>query len=753
MVTGSFARRALVAAALLACAGAALRASTPKFFVAATQADFLKGDLENLSVDARGQLTLGPASELVYETPSPFLWTVVPAPDGTLYAGTGNDGKVFRIDAQGRGSQLFDATELEIHAIALAPGGGIYAASSPDGKIYKIDRDGKATTFFDPEEKYIWALATDAKGNLYAATGEKGVVYKVAPDGKGAPFYQTKATHANALAVDRAGNLIVGTESPGRVIRVDADGKGFVLLDTPYQEVRKLKFDDQGVLFVAAANGRANSGNAPATPADAAPQPTGGGASSGGAPVPSVSVSTEITAVVVDSASPATGTGTTRPPQGASKGAIYRVANDGLWDMVWDSREDLPYDLAFDGEGRLIVATGDKGKIYRLEGDPVRPMLLARAPAAQVTSLYRDPRGRVFFATANPGKVSRLSADRAPRGTYESEVRDAEMVSSWGSISWRGTAAGNAKIEISTRSGNTGTPDDTWSPWSAPYSAPGAPIASPKARYIQWRAVMSGAGDGPSLTSITTAYLQRNLRPQVRSITVQPPGIVFQKPYSTGDPELAGFDNQTTPERKLTQAAQNQSSGASSSMGRRTYQKGLETLQWRADDENDDDLSYEVEYRREGESTWRVLRKDITDTILVWDTTTVPNGTYFVRVIASDAPSNSSSTALTGELDSSAFDIDNTPPTFANASARLDGNRAIVTVDVRDDHSPIQRVEYSLDGEEWRAVFPSDGIADSRTEHYEIVIEGRIGARGLTLRALDSMNNVATIQVDAPAGR
>src|SRR5262249_10268021 len=155
--------RAVVAAALLACAGAALRASSPKFFVAATQAEFLKGDLENLSVDARGQLTLGPASDVVYETPSPFLWTVVPAPDGSLYAGTGNDGRVYRIDPQGKGSQLFDATELEIHAIALAPNGGIYAASSPDGKIYRIDRNGNATTFFDPEQKYIWALATDAK--------------------------------------------------------------------------------------------------------------------------------------------------------------------------------------------------------------------------------------------------------------------------------------------------------------------------------------------------------------------------------------------------------------------------------------------------------------------------------------------------------------------------------------------------------------------------------------------------------------
>jgi sugar lactone lactonase YvrE len=748
MADSSLARRALLAAAVLACASVALRASSPKFFVAATQAEFLKGDLDNLSVDVRGQLALGPASELVYDTPSPFLWTVLPGPDGTLYIGTGNDGRVYRIDPQGHGSQFFDATELEIHAIALAPNGGIYAASSPDGKIYRVDRNGSAVTFFDPEEKYIWALASDAKGNLYAATGEKGIVYKIGADGKGVPFYNTRATHATSLAIDPAGNLIVGTESPGRVVRVDAEGKGFVLLDSPYQEIRTLKYDGKGMLYVAAVNGRGSSGSTPSTPSDSTPTPSGGASPS--APVASVSVSTEITAVVVDSA-PASSTSGARPASGTSKGAVYRIAPDGLWDQLWDSREDLPYDIAFDSENRLIVATGDKGKIYRLEGDPIRPMLLARAPAQQVTSIYRDSRGRLLYTTANPGKVSRLSSERAARGTYESEVRDAQMVSTWGAINWRGVAPQGSRIEVSTRSGNTETPDDTWSAWSATYAAPGSSISSPKARYLQWRAVLTGSGDGPVLTSITTAYLQRNLRPQVRSVTVHPPGIVFQKPYSTGDPELAGFENLTTPERKLTQQAQNQAQG--SSLGRRTYQKGLETLQWRADDENDDELLYEVQYRREGESTWKVLRKDIADTILVWDTTTVPNGTYFVRVVASDAPSNSNQTALTGELDSSAFDVDNTPPAVVGAVARFDGNRTLVAFDVRDDHSAVQRVEYSQNGEEWTAVFPADGIADSRTEHYEIAVDGRIGPRGITIRAMDAMNNVSTAQVDAPPAR
>ena len=92
---------------------------------------------------------------------------------------------------------------------------------------------------------------------------------------------------------------------------------------------------------------------------------------------------------------------------------------------------------------------------------------------------------------------------------------------------------------------------------------------------------------------------------------------------------------------------------------------------------------------------WKALRRGVADTILVWDTTTVPNGTYFVKVVASDAPSNPAGTALTGELDSAAFEIDNTPPAIAVGSVRVERGRTIVTFDVKDDHSPIQRVEFS----------------------------------------------------------
>ena len=63
---------------------------------------------------------------------------------------------------------------------------------------------------------------------------------------------------------------------------------------------------------------------------------------------------------------------------------------------------------------------------------------------------------------------------------------------------------------------------------------------------------------------------------------------------------------------------------------------------------------------------------------------------------------------------------------------------------VRDEQSPVQRVEYSLDASRWRMVYPKDGIPDSRREEFEVVVEDSEAGRSVIIRATDAMNNVAT---------
>ncbi|HSC27059.1 MAG TPA: hypothetical protein VLD67_07285, partial [Vicinamibacterales bacterium] len=652
-----------------------------------------------------------------------------------------NEGKVLKVDRDGRLTTFFDSAELEVHALAPAPGNGLYVATSPDGRIYLVASDGSAKPFFDPEDKYIWALAADKGGTLYAATGDKGVVYKITPSGHGERFYKANATNVVSLAVAPNGEVIAGTESPGRVYRIDASGKAFVLLESPYREVHAIRLAEDGTIYAAALSlPQAGGEDRPAEPGAAGqPRP----------PVPTVS--TEITAIsVVEGPLPTATTPTpASPARRPGRGAIYRIRPDGLWDTVWETGDDVPYDVLLEPGGSLLIGTGTEGKIFRVSGDPARATLLARAAARQVTALLPEPSGRIVGVTSNPGKIFALSAASAKRGSYVSDIRDAGTVASWGVIRWR-ASAGPGQVEITTRTGNTANPDETWSAWSKPYAnSNGEQIASPNARYLQWRAVLtSDGGSVPVLTSVTAAYLPRNLRPDVVSIIVHSAGTVFQRPFSTGEMEIAGYEDNTSDGRQAVQQSAAppgpQPPGGTVPLGRRIYQKGLQTFVWKAEDANGDRLQYDVLYRREGDTAWRTLKRGLWDPIFVWDTTSVPDGTYLVKVMASDAPSNSPGTALAGEMESVSFDIDNTPPRIEVQPAVRGGSRTTIAFAVRDDQSPIQRVEYSLDASRWRIVYPKDGIPDSRVEEFEVALEEGEAGQNVIIRATDAMNNVST---------
>jgi hypothetical protein len=544
------------------------------------------------------------------------------------------------------------------------------------------------------------------------------------------------------LRMEPSGTMLVGTGSPGRVFRVDTAGKGFLTLDTPYQEVRGIRLDGKGLIYAAALNGQPSEGGSDNTDAPAPPTPPA---------TPSVSTEVLSFAIIDVPVTPQTGASTsTREARAATAGAVYRIQPDGLSDVLWESKDDSPYDLAIESDGVVLVATGDKGKIFRLSGDPVQPVLVSRVPAQHATVLARLG-DRTLLATANPGLLVSLSNARATRGSYESDVKDAKMVASWGAVSWRATTPAGTKVEVSTRSGNTRTPDDAWSDWSAPYTAPeGSPISSPKARYLQWRAVLSGGPASPLLTSVSAAYLQRNMRPRVESITVHPPGVAFQKPFSTGEAEIAGLDEEPI-ERRLANQGAGASQVGSPSLGRRIYQRGMQTIAWKAEDENQDELSYSVLYRREGETAWRSLKTGLTDTLTVWDTSSTPNGTYVLKIVATDAVSNPVELALSGELESASFDIDNTPPSVTMGTVGRDGARFVVAVDVRDADSALKKVEYSLDAQKWQSAFPRDGILDSRRESFEIRLDANTAGRILVVRATDSLNNVSAGQVQLPA--
>ncbi|HUF23074.1 MAG TPA: hypothetical protein VMN81_03020 [Vicinamibacterales bacterium] len=709
--------RPLAAAAIAAGFTAVLSAASPVFWTVSTQTDFLKGTVDGIAIDAEGRLRLGPLVEALADPGEPFIWAI--AQSGTAWlAGTGNDGKVLKFDGSGPPSVAFDAGELGVHAIVDDGRGGFYAATGPDGRVHHVGASGTVSVVFDPEDRYIWSLARAADGTLFVGTGDRGVIYRVRPGQPGEPFYRTRTANVISLALDAEGRLYAGTSTPGRLFRIDSSGRAFVVIDSPHQEVRGLRLAPDGALYAAALT-PAQADDAGAD--DAAPVAT---------------VTAQVSGITVGE--PAAAAGGSAETKRTGRGAVYVVRDDRA-DLLWETGSETPYDLLPGADGRsILVATGGGGRLYEIDlaTSPANVVLLGRVDARQITQAARGSNGAVMLAGSNPGRLFRLSAARAARGTFESEVRDAGSAARWGSIRWR--ASGQGSVQISTRSGNTSRPDDTWSDWSAPYAgADGSPITSPAARYLQWRAVLAGAGDaGPQLTSVTVAYLPRNARPAVTSLTVHPPGVVFQRPFTSNDTEIAGYHPDAAQEHDLGQDA------PQPAVGRRMYRKGLQTLQWRAEDPNGDRLSYTIAYRREGESAWHVLRGGLTDPIFVWDTTSVPDGRYVVRITASDALVNAPGDALDGTRESDGFDVDNTAPVIDIAPAG--GAPGVVRVTVRDAHAGVQRVEYAIGGERWQLVYPADGLSDSRQETYEIRLPSPADRARLVIRATDVLQNVAT---------
>ncbi|HEY5616630.1 MAG TPA: hypothetical protein VIK60_01720, partial [Vicinamibacterales bacterium] len=80
---------------------------------------------------------------------------------------------------------------------------------------------------------------------------------------------------------------------------------------------------------------------------------------------------------------------------------------------------------------------------------------------------------------------------------------------------------------------------------------------------------------------------------------------------------------------------------------------------------------------------------------------------------------------------------------------RRDGGRVTIEFDVRDIDSSVQKVEYSLDGDRWQTIYPKDGIADSRFEQFDLILEGEAAARAVIIRATDALNNVTSARGEA----
>ena len=698
-----------------------ITATDPSVWTVGTRADVLKGDARGVSIDSNGSITLAPKLTEIYKTEQPYIWSTAIDGSGNVFLGTGSEGRIYKVSAGGTGAMFADLNELNVTALAIGKSGELFAASSPDGKVYRIDSAGKAEVYFEPKEKYIWSLAVMNDGSLAVGTGEGGKIYRVR-SGNATPesslMFDTSETHIISLAVDKQGNLYAGTDSNGLVMRFGTDGKPFGLLDSPLREIHELTIGPDGSVYALALGESASV----ATPTTASPSP---------------SATPDNKTVSADRANPMAPAAPdkSRYDLTGAKSAVYRILPDGGSDIIWASTTVTGFSIYAHQTGSgVLLGTSDKGRVYNITNTG-RETLVLQSDANQISTI-RSQGTNLYATSSNQGRLFRIGTDTVAEGTYESAVFDAKAAATWGRIWWQ--SGGN--VQVQTRSGNTEKADETWSGWTAVNGdARGGQIASPKARYMQWRALLK-SGAGTVLNEVSVSFLPRNIAPEVLSITVLPTNVgLIPNPPIQVDPniELSGLDPATfgVPNASVPP--------------RRAYLRGARSFQWTAEDRNGDKLVYDIFYKEIGEANYKPLRENMSENFFSLDGQSLADGRYTIRVVARDIPENPANQSLSGERISEPFDIDNTQPVVtASGTPQINANSARVVFLASDKSSYLTRAEYSINGGDWMTVYADDGISDGPDERYTIDVPlSAAGEYAITLRVFDSQGNAGNARV------
>jgi hypothetical protein len=723
---------------MLACAAASFAATTATWEMTGYQ-DFLRGRINGLSLTRDGRLMLGSKLDTLFDSGQPQIWSIANAPDGSLYMGTGHRGRLYKLDAAGKSSLVWTSDQSEIFAVAVDSKGVVYAGTSPDGSVYRIE-NGKAIEYFSPGARYIWALKAAADGSLFVGTGDQGRIFRVTAAGVGAIYYETGQSHVTCLELDSKGALLAGSEPNGILYRITAANKAFVLYAANLPEIRAIVPMPEGNLYVAALGGsvarRIGSANSGAMGAGAVVAPTIATVTvtdqqAGLTPPPKPEMVKAPAAATVTVASAGT-----VDYAGVDKSALYVIHPDNTVETLWSSKEENIYDVAMFNSSLLFV-TDVQGRLYRLDRDR-KATLVAQSNEGEATRLL-ESRGVLLAATGNLGKILRLDAGTVATGWFESPVHDSSTVARWGRLAWRGDTKG---VAFKTRSGNSLRPDATWSDWSAPLTDPDrAAITSPNARYIQWRAEFSGPS-APALDSVTIAYLPQNTPPNVRSINVTAVSSSGKSGPAASAAATASYAITVTDSGEAPATAGTPSQTLSRIPGQQVQ------IYWQADDPDGDRLIYNLYFRGEDETRWKLLRANMVENTYLLDADVFADGRYYFRVVASDSPSNPANLAREAELVSAPILIDSTPPVVTASAPRRSGNVVEVDVDAEDRGSVLRRCEYSLDAGQWMPVEAADGVTDSPRERFLVRAENvSSGEHLIVIRVYDAAGNAGLTKV------
>jgi outer membrane protein assembly factor BamB len=727
-------------------------AVTSKITRQSSSKDLLEGETDNVVVTSRGTIQLGRAAK-VLATEFDDVWSVnsIVVSGGTIYIGTSPNGSIYKYRL-GKLTKIYPAdgqeaappsrpaleesddevgadvdedaepevveaeerfTNQHIFAMAVDVAGRLVAGIS--GNQCKLCRyeAGVMETILEPDDaKYIFAIEVDNVGNMYLGTGPEGKIYALDPSGKVAQLvYDSTDKNILSLAFGPDGFLYAGSDTRGLVYRINPRSKtATVLYDSEEPEISALLFagsspSEAGNLYAAATSAKVvqtETKFAAQQEVSGRPEPkseNGNGPSStdGGMRLQIANTSSESKSE--SSSRPAPVRKGSKP---GSASHIYRINKDGYVTEVFT--ESAVFLCLAKQNGAVLIGSGNDAQLFAVDADAEREAVTFEdEKAAQITALSVSEKD-VYIGTANPARLVLLSPDYATEGTYISDLVDAGQPAKWGKLQIDADIPRDCKVFVSSRSGNVKDVNDpTFSDWTEQVEiTEPIQLRCPLGRFCQYKLVLQ-TKDGqktPLIREVAVASTVPNLAPKVESIEVE----------------------------RVTKSGS----------------EGVFKISYKAKDENEDKLIYEIGFRRIGRAHWIELKDENEDAEYEWNGKTVEDGRYEVRVVASDERSNTPLTKKTGSRISDPIVVDNTGPLIRKYSVEKSGKAATLKLQITDELSAIGKLEYTIDSNaEWKGTLPDDFVYDTTDESFTIITEDLDpGEHIIALKIADAVGNI-----------
>ena len=691
------------ALAVALCASPAL-AETTRTFELEGFGRFLDGNPESTAVTEDGAVALRPDVHERYQDTAAAYSAATAWGDDVVLARVG-DSEIIAVSPAGKVRSLAKVQEGVVTAMLVHKGSLLVATSAP-AKIFRVTAEGKVSTWSTPQAQtgYIWALVAGPQDNLYMATGEPATVTRIDSSGKSQVVYEFDQSHIRSLAYHPKHGLFAGGGEHGILYRASEEKNFRALYDTGNTEITAIIVDDRGA-FIAGVSGAAQ--------------------------------------LVMEDPKK------TKPDL---RSALLHVALDGSSEVLAGSTDEAVFSLAFDAQNNVVVGTGatgredPRGRLYSI--DPTRRVvaLLYQSPSRRITHLVTGAHQNIVAVAAAGGRLTDLRAKMAQKGEFFSAPFDAGVQSKFGLVQILGFFPHHTKVTTSLRTGQTATPDKTWSEWSPEIdAAKGRAAKVVNGRYLQARVTLQGNGQlTPLVHRLRVSYLRENLPPFVRDVTVLRRGLaLLPVPQEDSKSKLVMVADKSDEGH-----AEEPRHGNGPQRARQVFEPGALTVKWVSDDPNGDELRFDLSVKRLGEDYWRLIKQNLTEPFHTFDAGQFADGYYMFRVRATDRVDNPDGLERSDSRDSRAILVDNTPPVVNKLKVQLKGNQATITGHVLDSWGPLTELVYVLDHQDPRPIMPDDGILDGPEESVTIVLPGlSSGPHQVMVRAVDDASNVGVGEI------